>query len=134
ALVSQAISQARALARGLQPVDQKTTGLMTAIQEMATGLENLFRVTCTFLCPEPVLLEDPAASTHLYRIAQEAANNAIKHGHATKIDVSLTRDPASGTIVLSVGDNGIGFQQPPAATHKGMGLHTMNYRAAMIGG
>lgn len=130
-LVTHAIVQARALARGLQPVESKSNGLMSALQEMSAGLENLFRVKCVFHCPEPVNMDDPAAATHLYRIAQEGANNAIKHGGATSIDISLRRE--NDLLLLQIQDNGSGIPASgPAGT--GMGLQIMRYRASMLGG
>jgi signal transduction histidine kinase len=76
---------------------------------------------------------DNAAAVHLYRIAQEAINNAIKHGQASQITLSLSS--ANGQILLSVKDNGKGLPKANG-THKpssGMGMRVMNYRAAMIG-
>jgi two-component system CheB/CheR fusion protein len=78
-----------------------------------------------------VPLRDNAVATHLYRIAQEAVNNAVKHSQASLILVSLrTRD---GRIELRVTDNGIGITASPS-TSGGMGLHTMEYRTRTIGG
>jgi PAS domain S-box-containing protein len=131
ALVRQAISQARGLARGLQPVDPKPTGLMSALQELSISIQDLFRVSCVFNCPHPVEVNDPAAATHLYRIAQEACHNAMKHGQAGQIIIELLR--TNDHVTLSVRDDGAGFSQLPSAS-KGMGLQIMRYRAAMLGG
>ncbi len=68
--------------------------------------------------------------THLYRITQEAVNNAIKHGKARNVSIVLIR--ARGTITVSVRDDGIGFPDV-LPKKKGMGLQTMRYRAALIG-
>jgi len=78
-----------------------------------------------------VLLHDNAAATHLFRIAQEAINNAVKHGRATKIVVRLAADEQSTT--LRVTDNGVGLRKPKP-DHTGMGLRIMKYRSDMIGG
>jgi two-component system, LuxR family, sensor kinase FixL len=132
-LVTQAIMQARGLARGLQPVEPRPAGLMSALQELAINVQDLFPVTCTFNCPRVVEIGDPARATHLYRIAQEACNNAIKHGRAKTIVIELSRG-ADESLVLSVGDDGVGFaQQQPSGTSKGMGMQIMRYRAAVIG-
>jgi PAS domain S-box-containing protein len=130
-LVTQATGQARALARGLQPVEPKPNGLMTALQELAAAFEALFRITCAFECPEPVLIDDASVANHLYRIAQEAANNAVKHGKATRIDLTLGQTDAG--ILLTIDDDGVGFTPSDPSTG-GLGLHIMRYRAAMIGG
>jgi len=118
------------LARGLSPVDVESNGLMSALQELASNTEKLFHVACRFECPQPVLVDDHAAATHLYRIAQEAINNAIKHGKARAIAVRLTAQ--SNQASLTVTDDGRGFVVKPEQT-SGMGLRIMKYRAGMIG-
>ena len=138
-LVTQAIMQARGLARGLQPVEPRPAGLMSALQELAINIQDLFHVSCVFVCPEAVDIPDPATATHLYRIAQEACNNAIKHGRAKHITIELTR--AANAVALTVSNDGVSYGEAPAAAAamtmtatKGMGMQIMRYRAAMIGG
>ncbi|MGD0462212.1 MAG: PAS domain S-box protein [Tepidisphaeraceae bacterium] len=129
-LVSETIAQARGMAHGLHPVDLSDTGLMSALKELASTVEHTFRIECSFTCEQPVLLSDGAVATHLYRIAQEAVNNAIKHGKAKHVLIVLNRD--GDTITVSVRDNGIGFPEL-LPEKKGMGLQTMRYRAALVG-
>lgn len=129
-LVSEAIAQARGMAHGLHPVDMSATGLMSALQELALTVQHTFRIECSFTCECPVLLSDAVVATHLYRIAQEAANNAIKHGKAQHVSIVLNR--VGDTITVSVRDNGIGFPEL-LPEKKGMGLQTMRYRAALVG-
>lgn len=124
------IGQTRSLARGLSPVVLESEGLMAALAELAAHTKKLFRVECRFDCPAPVYIHDLITATHLFRIAQEAVTNAIKHGKAKTIEISL--ESKLDKIILSVRDNGIGFSQKPAKT-KGMGLRIMQYRAGMIG-
>jgi signal transduction histidine kinase len=88
-------------------------------------------VNCAFDCPEPILVPNNAVATHLYRIAQEAINNAIKHGKATKIKIGLRRKP--GAAELAIHANGTGFPKE-LKNDSGMGLQIMKYRAGMIGG
>ena len=128
--VRAAIGDTRMLARGLSPVDVESNGLMSALQELASNTEKLFHVACGFECPQPVLVRDHASATHLYRIAQEAINNAIKHGKARQIAVRLTAQ--SNQASLTVIDDGRGFVVKPEQT-SGMGLRIMKYRAGMIG-
>lgn len=130
-LVTQAIAQARAMARGLHPVRQIETGLLTALEELAQNIQTMYRVQCRFVCEEPVTVAEGATATHVYRIAQEAASNAIRHGKASRITIALIREPPLAT--LTVADDGVGFSEAPLA-RKGMGLHTMRYRAGIIGG
>jgi PAS domain S-box-containing protein len=122
--------QARALARGLSPVQIETNGLMAALDSLTTSTAKLFCLACSFECPRPVLVENPAISTHLYRIAQEAIGNAIKHAQATSIAVSLKQ--SDGEITLTIRDNGHGFRNGRRVI-EGMGLRIMEYRAEMIG-
>jgi len=130
-LVNDAIHKSRELARGLLPVVSDSQGLMSALQLWATEVEDLFGVSCHFQCEVPVLIHDDSMATHLYHIAQEAVNNAIKHGKAQEILIQLTADQGRGT--LSIKDNGKGIAANPSST-QGMGLHIMKYRAGMIGG
>ena len=118
------------MAHGLHPVDMSATGLESALRELALTIQHTFRIECSFACDRPVLLADGAVATHLYRIAQEAANNAIKHGNAQHVSIVLNRD--GDTIIVSVRDDGVGFPEV-LPEKKGMGLQTMRYRAALIG-
>jgi PAS domain S-box-containing protein len=130
-LLNQAVTEARSLARGLYPVRPEANGLMSALQELAARTEQLFQVSCTFKRRKPVLVEDNAVATHLYRIAQEAVTNSLKHGKAKQIGILLTATNAR--IVLLVRDDGSGFASEDVP-RKGMGIRIMQYRAGMIGG
>jgi PAS domain S-box-containing protein len=129
--VREAISQTRLLARGLSPVVLESEGLMSALQELADSTERMFRVKCEFDCPGAVLVHNHTTATHLYRIAQEAVSNAIRHGKARRIVVSLSR--ADERLALEIRDDGIGLP-PDLSKAKGMGLRIMQYRAGMSGG
>jgi PAS domain S-box-containing protein len=129
--VRDAISQTRLLARGLSPVTLESEGLMSALQELAANTEKMFGVACQLECEQPVLFHDPSVATHLYRIAQEAVSNAIKHGKASRIAIRL-ENVGEGTI-LTISDNGSGFSST-RSNSKGMGLAIMKSRAGMIGG
>lgn len=129
--VRNAISHTRSLARGLSPVTLESEGLMSALQELATNTEKIFNITCEFSFNKPVVVRDHSTATHLFRIAQEAVSNAIKHGRATEVAIIL-RDADRRTI-LRVSDNGIGFPKQ-SRNNKGMGLRIMQSRAGMIGG
>jgi PAS domain S-box-containing protein len=129
-LVNEAIHKTRELAQGLVPVVTDKHGLMSALQLCATEVEDLFGIQCSFQCEELVFMHDYNKATHLYHIAQEAVNNAIKHGHAKNIIISLFAGDTRGTLMIK--DDGEGIPEVPMRT--GMGLHIMNYRAGMIGG
>ena len=130
-LVNEAINKTRELARGLLPVVSDAQGLMSALQQWAGEVEDLFGVSCRFQCFTPVLIHDDTVATHLYYIAREAVNNAIKHGHGNQIVIRLAADQEQGALTIT--DNGSGFADIPA-NNAGMGRHLMNYRARVIGG
>ena len=129
-LLSQAIEHARHLARGLNPVRLEADGLAIALRELAASVTSLFGVRCTFICPSQTPLVDQPRSIHLFRIAQEATSNAIKHGRATTIVIQLNHQP--GNIRLTVEDDGRGLAKE-IRDHRGTGMYIMNYRARTIG-
>jgi PAS domain S-box-containing protein len=129
--VRDAISQTRALARGLSPVTLESEGLVSALQELAANTEKMFGITCRFASDYSAPLSNSAVGTHLYRIAQEAVSNAIKHGKASEIVIRF--EPFGDKAVLTVTDNGSGMPSI-RPKHRGMGLNIMQYRASMIGG
>lgn len=129
--VRDAISQTRSLARGLSPVVLESEGLMAALHQLAAQAEQMFQIQCRFECDPPVLVDEPSVATHLYRIAQEAVSNAVKHGKARKVIVRLRAN--SERLFLMVKDDGVGISKSPPKS-KGMGLRIMQYRAGMIGG
>jgi signal transduction histidine kinase len=120
------------MSRGLIPVVLDAAGLMAALADLASSTERIFRVSCPFRCDQPVEVADNKAATQLYRIAQEAVANAIKHSHAERIEISL--ELAQGMIVLTIRDNGRGLPGDDERRSSGMGLLTMSHRARMIGG
>jgi two-component system, NarL family, sensor histidine kinase NreB len=128
--VRDAIVQTRSLARGLSPVVLESEGLMSALRELADDTVKLFDVQCRFLNVTPVLIHDNTVAAHLYRIAQEAVANAIKHGKTKSIEIHLSEE--SHRIVLMVKDSGTGFAVS-FADKQGMGLRIMQYRASLIG-
>lgn len=130
-VLNEATAQARSLARGLHPVKHEHNGLMVALQELASRTEKLFRIRCHFNCRGKVLVGDTVIATNLFRIAQEAVTNAIKHGKAERIEIRLTETP--DRTIVTVKNDGDGM---PARSQKkvGLGLHIMQYRAGIIGG
>jgi PAS domain S-box-containing protein len=129
-LVNKTVFQARDLARGLCPVELENNGLHAALQDLSTTTEKLFNVSCTVECDPSVRIPDNNTALHLYRIAQEAINNAIKHGKAQRIVIRLLR--GGGSVSLSVKDDGVGLPKNDTKRN-GIGLRVMNYRAGMIG-
>jgi PAS domain S-box-containing protein len=130
-LVNDAILKTRELSRGLLPVVSEAHGLMSALRLHASEVEDLFGITCRFECENTVLVHDAPMATHLYRIAQEAVNNAIKHAHANNIVIRLFGGEREGTLMIK--DDGIGIERP-LTPRTGVGLQIMNYRTGVIGG
>ncbi len=126
-----AVKEARMVARGLSPVDIESYGLMSALEELTESVASLHQVSCRFSCDRPVLIEDNTVAIHLYRIAQEAIHNAVRHGHAKNLVVSLSR--AKDSTTLAIADDGSGFPAD-ACSSRGMGIRIMGYRAEMING
>jgi signal transduction histidine kinase len=129
-LIEEGITLSRNLAEGLNTVRLSTEGLMEALEDFAASTSELFKISCRFECPLPVLIAETEASEHLYRIAQEAVGNAVKHGHAKNILIRL--ETSGSGKVLRVIDDGSGLPAAPL-TAKGMGLRIMSYRAEVIG-
>jgi len=129
-LVEQAVELTRQLSRGLAPIELTGEGLMDALRELVASTEERSKIRCDFIYEEPVLIADPTIATHLYRIAQEAVNNAVKHAKPANILIQLSK--LDGVIEMVVEDNGVGLPQP-LPKRRGMGLWIINHRAGMIG-
>ena len=129
--IRQAIRETRRLARGLSPVTLEADSLMSALAELALNTEKMFRVRCEFNCPDPVKSDHHATATHLFRIAQEAISNAIKHGRAKTIAIDLREE--KGRMHLRISDNGKGFPKKNSIRN-GMGLRIMQSRSSMVSG
>jgi signal transduction histidine kinase len=131
ACVNEAIIQSRSLTHGLAPVGISGQGLVYALGRLAEQLSELHHIQCRFSQEDGVDVTASPIALHLYRIAQEAAANAIQHGHAHNVTFSLTKE--RGARLLSIRDDGSGFvfrDHAPA----GLGLRTMRHRAQAIGG
>jgi signal transduction histidine kinase len=129
-LIRDVTRQAQLLAKGLSPVQLEADGLMSALEELTSNASKLFNVSCRFECRRAVPVPDNTIANHLYRIAQEAITNAVKHGHAKSIVVSLMSSPVQSTLKIT--DDGTGCPAG-ANTSSGLGLRIMQYRAEIIG-
>jgi signal transduction histidine kinase len=128
-MLREAIAQTRSLARGLVPVGNDPDALQNGLMELADRTSESGRVTCRFESPEPVLLVDARIAGHLYRIAQEAVNNAMKHANAKSIMIRLLKK--SRVVTLEISDNGSGLTKSEGK--RGIGLGVMRHRASAIG-
>ncbi len=133
-LVQTAITETRRLSHGLSPVAVKYRGLACGLSLIAETVQENFRRECVFQFDEPMPVVSQDSEIHLFRIAQEAVNNAIRHGGATKMRISLRRKSATQGV-MEIGDNGRGFTTgQPDGTNEGIGLRVMEHRAHLIGG
>lgn len=129
-LVDQAIQQTRDLARGLYPAELETHGLLASLTTFAATARQMYESSCRVVYGPPLPELDLRTSIQLYRIAQEAVSNALKHGHAKNIVISLR--PQKTGFDLSIEDDGVGIAEG-AERSGGMGLAIMRYRAESIG-
>ena len=129
-LLAETIDEAHKVALGLCPLEPYPEALAPALQALTKRVQEMATVRCEFLAAGDVRVPDPAAAQHLYRIAQEAVSNAVRHAHANRIAVELRGSPSE--LTLQVEDDGAGLpdQLPPG----GMGLRTMAYRAQILEG
>lgn len=128
-VISDATAQVRAMAHGLNPVGVEESGFSASVRELVEGFEATCGIPCELRAGEAAPL-GPFAAMHLYRIAQEAMNNAAKHSRASRISVDLHQK--DGALVLRVADDGVGMAKN-RAPGEGMGLRVMRYRAGAIG-
>jgi PAS domain S-box-containing protein len=130
ALIREAIAKTRTIARGLSPVYIDEAALFTAIRDLAKQVESIFGVSFQLDVSKAAYVKDNATAVHLFRIIQEAVNNAVRHGKARHIAITLK--PKKGVIMLAIADDGIGMPNE-IDTKKGLGLSIMRHRARMIG-
>ncbi len=129
--VQDAIAQTRALSQGLCPVQLEKYGLQTALEGLVHNIKLLHQIDCVFETNTDVKIHETRVAIHLYRIAQEASNNALKHGNAKRITIRLIMNQNQN--LLRIEDDGSGFAMTDDK-RESMGLRLMQYRAGMIGG
>ena len=127
-MLRESIAQVRTLSRGLVPVKDAPDALWASLVELVQQTNSLGRAECKFVSPKVVMLNNAAAATQLYRIAQEAVNNAVKHSRAKKLTVSLVQ--SDGVLELTIADNGRGLAR---TKQPGLGLQVMHHRASVAG-
>lgn len=128
--VEQGIDLTRNLARGFFSPELDADGLTVALQGLAENTTERFGIDCVFEGEESVGIHDSAIATQLYRIAQEAVANSIKHAAAQQITIRLTMSPSE--LSLAISDDGIGFPGRLPRS-KGLGLQLMRHGASLAG-
>lgn len=130
-LVQEAVAKTRNLSLGLAPVSLGAGGFPDALRELAATTERVFRVACDLECDPGVVVDSPLAATNLYRVAQEAISNGVRHGRCRRIAVSVSVDAED--LTLSIRDDGVGLSGS-AGERYGLGLGIMRHRAEVLGG
>ena len=132
-LLDGAVQSARALAHGLAPAALELGGLPGALSDLASRIRRTYGIRAQFRkhIDTPLQL-DTTQANHLYRIAQEGVNNAVRHGRATFITLRLAADAEA--VKVEIIDNGSGIPAQRRRNSAGMGLRIMEYRARMLGG
>lgn len=128
-LVRQAIQQVRQLSRNMSPTAIQHRDLAASLELLADTVRTSFRRECTFITEMEVKVTDSSISSHLFRIAQESINNAIRHGNPTHIEISL-RQEGPTQAVMEIYNDGRAFDCRPG--FEGIGLRVMHYRASLI--
>lgn len=129
-IINEAIVQTKILTKELYPVKIQSDGFISALQEYALRISRMYGLNCRFEYDHPIIVKEHSTATHLYRIVQEAVNNAIQHGRADQIIIQLAAH--DGQTTLCVKNNGIDIAENIDSI-KGIGIHSMTYRAKMIG-
>ena len=129
-VVQQAMVKARSLARGLLPAELQSDDLVSALNTLATKTAEFFSIPCTVRSRDSIQIANKTTATHLYRIAQEAVHNSIKHGRPRSITIEIGKSAEETRLVIT--DNGTGLPPDPGEG-RGMGLKLMRHRAEMIG-
>jgi len=128
-LVQDAIRKASRISHGLCPINIAEQGLELTLEELCRDIQEIYGVSCSLAYDEEIFLRDHKVATHIYYIAREAAYNAVKHGKAQQITLSLSRTGVSAR--LTIRDDGQGL--PKSLKRTGMGIRIMHYRARRIG-
>ncbi|MCZ6673201.1 MAG: PAS domain-containing protein [Verrucomicrobia bacterium] len=123
------IEKTRCLSHGLNPVSLDRKTFQECLIELIQQSQTLYSINCPFQMGSDLTIKNQDLATHLFRITQESINNAVRHGNADTISITLQKEEDFG--ILTIGDNGSGFKADPQDTD-GMGLHNIRSRARMI--
>ena len=129
-LLGETLDETRNVALGLCPLDPDPDALAAAVQALTRRVQQTADLRCEFISSGDVRVHDLGVAQHLYRVAQEALSNAVRHAHATRITITLSE--SNGALLLQIEDNGVGLPLDPP--RGGMGLRTMLYRARILDG
>ena len=120
-LLADAIHKMRRMARELCTVELGQQGLEASLNELTGYIEDVFGVSCRFICDDTVRIADQSVATHIYYIVHEALHNAVRHSGAKNIRVYLLFHDSH--LRLNIEDDGCGI--PQHVRSDGMGLNIM---------
>jgi signal transduction histidine kinase len=129
-LLEQTRDEAHSISLGVSPLEPDPEALAPALRALTKRVQEMATLRCDFTNVGDMRVPDPAMAQHIYRIAQEAVSNAVRHAHASRIAVELCGN--TDELILRVEDDGAGL--PSDLPADGMGLRTMSYRAQILGG
>lgn len=131
-LVNQSIDMTRRISHGLYPAALESQGLTAALEELADNTRALKGIGCDLRADPAVRVDDPRIAINLYRLAQEAVHNAVKHGKARHVHIDLSY--SNGHNRLSISDDGIGINPERLEQGLGLGMYSLRERASLLGG
>ena len=131
-LLRQSVSEVRRMSHGLSPTGVKYRGLVGALQLLAETVRTNFRTPCLCEVDSGIVIKNSDIETHLFRIAQEAVNNALRHGKPSKVKLSL-QHVSQTECELRIEDDGTGLKKNKGEQDSGIGVRVMDYRANLIG-
>lgn len=126
-----ATDRVRSMAHGLFPAQLNYASVRAALKEFADQIKARFKVDVALALPRRLPPHNPDQTIHVFRIAQEAVTNAVRHGKARTIRITIAAH--GGEIQMEVADDGNGFPEP-GHRREGIGTHIMRYRAGVLGG
>jgi PAS domain S-box-containing protein len=135
-LMQDAVMQIRNLSRGLCPISLDPEAVGAALSVLAIQTSVLYQTGCRFTGSKNIRIKNPDAALHIYRIAQEAIQNAIRHGKAQNIEISIQKNRSNLHVVIE--NDGKPFnlhkKKTTADPGSGLGLKLVDYRVGLLGG
>jgi len=131
-LVNQSIDKTRRVSHGLYPAALESQGLSAALEELADNTRALRGIDCDLRTNPAMRIDDPVVAINLYRVAQDAIHNAVKHGKARHVWIELSCSDGHGR--LSISDDGIGIDPGQIGQSLGLGMYSLRERASLLGG
>lgn len=130
-LINESIEQSRAFSRGLCPVKLNSKNLVPTLKEYALHCEKVFNIECRVKYNSDFKINYDTTALHIYFIVKESVNNAVKHGNAENITITL--NAKNGIISIVIADDGTGIPDN-FESKEGIGLKIMSYRADLLNG